>query len=53
MVRERKVMSAACVKSSGSDVRCEVSFTSFILDAVGKGRQCTGSESVVEYCLNQ
>ena len=41
MFSARKVMRSACVNTSGSEARCEIGFTSFIVVPLGGLRQFT------------
>jgi hypothetical protein len=41
MLNERKVMKATCISTSGSEARCEGSFTSFILTPRRGVSECT------------
>ena len=43
----KKVISSACVNTSGSEARCEIGFTSFIVGPSGGPGQFTESRFVV------
>lgn len=53
MLRASEAMSATCVSTRGSEARCDVVFTVFIVDPLRGCRDCTEYTFVVELLLTQ